>query len=164
MTKPTTPLKEHGLFSSRDTLEEALEYAQSLIAARIPAEYRMEALTALHVTSNTAIKLLEGRNPANISPMTPDELKTFFTTYGRKPGESFSVGEFSPEDNLRLMRSKLPEMTMLVWILEKAQVPHMAEIGSFVMMVAGMFNVEADALAAEVIELKQKLLKDVFRR
>jgi len=164
MTKPTTPLREHGLFSSRDTLEEALEYAQSLISARIPAEYRMEALTALHVTSNTAIKLLEGRNPANISPMTDEELKTFAATYGRKPGQSYAVSEFSPLDNLRLMRSKLPEMAMLVWILDKAQVPHMDDIGSFVMMVAGMFNVESDALATEVLELKRKLLKNVFRR
>lgn len=57
---PAIPLPPScGLFSSRDTLEEALAYSNELILSAVPAGApRQAALTALHVTSNTAIKLL----------------------------------------------------------------------------------------------------------
>lgn len=60
-----------GLFASRDSLEEALSYANELILGQVPkGDPRIAALTALHVTSNTAIKLLteyEIREPAPLT-------------------------------------------------------------------------------------------------
>lgn len=71
-TKPSLP-PSCGLFDSRDTLEEALTYANELILKQVPVgAARIAALTALHVTSNTAIKLLseyELREPSLSSEM-----------------------------------------------------------------------------------------------
>lgn len=79
-----------GLFSSRDTLEEALAYANELILSAVPAGApRQAALTALHVTSNTAIKLLENfivKEPGKtvqIADMTDGE-RIYVLKYGEK--------------------------------------------------------------------------------
>ena len=69
MSKTSLP-KTSELFSSRETLEEALTYANELILTEVPVgPARLAALTALHVTSNTAIKLL---SKYEITPPAPD--------------------------------------------------------------------------------------------
>ena len=60
-------MEQHPLFSSRDTLDEAVVYGVNLINS-LPPEHRMTAFTAFHVLSNTAIKLQE---PA-MQNLTPD--------------------------------------------------------------------------------------------
>ena len=62
-------MEQHPLFSSRDTLDEALVYGVDLLNT-LPPEHRMAAFTAFHVLSNTAIKLQE---PA-MKNLTPDWL------------------------------------------------------------------------------------------
>ena len=77
MTKSSLP-KSSELFSSRETLEEALTYANELILTQIPVgEARLAALTALHVTSNTAIKLLSKYEPTPPAPNTKGSEMTF---------------------------------------------------------------------------------------
>ena len=78
MPKTSLP-KTSELFSSRETLEEALTYANELILTQVPVgEARLAALTALHVTSNTAIKLLSKYEPTPPAPNT----KGFEMTFG----------------------------------------------------------------------------------
>ena len=60
-------MEQHPLFSSRDTLDEAVVYGVDLLTT-LPSEYRMTAFTAFHVLSNTAIKL---QGPA-MKKLTPD--------------------------------------------------------------------------------------------
>ena len=60
-------MEQHPLFSSRDTLDEAVVYGVNLINS-IPPEHRMTAFTAFHTLSNTALKLQE---PA-MRNLTPD--------------------------------------------------------------------------------------------
>lgn len=91
MSKPSLTLPPScGLFSSRDTLEEALAYANELILSSVPAGApRQAALAALHVTSNTAIKLLENfivKEPGKttqLSDMTDGE-RIYVLKFGEK--------------------------------------------------------------------------------
>ena len=59
-------MEQHPLFSSRDTLDEALVYGVDLLNT-LPSEYRMTAFTAFHVLANTAIKL-QGPAMKNLTP------------------------------------------------------------------------------------------------
>lgn len=77
MPKTSLP-KTSELFSSRETLEEALTYANELILTQVPVgEARLAALTALHVTSNTAIKLLSKYEITPPAPNTKGSEMTF---------------------------------------------------------------------------------------
>ena len=60
-------MEQHPLFSSRDTLDEAVVYGVDLLNS-LPHEHRRTAFTAFHTLSNTAIKLQE---PA-MQNLTPD--------------------------------------------------------------------------------------------
>ena len=120
MTKSSLP-KSSELFSSRETLEEALTYANELILTQVPVgEARLAALTALHVTSNTAIKLL---SKYEITPPAPDTegpemtfgehmylLQRFIPAIGKI---SFQLQEVYPEasDALGLVAAALMVMT-----------------------------------------------------
>ncbi len=77
MSKTSLP-KTSELFSSRETLEEALTYANELILTEVPVgPARLAALTALHVTSNTAIKLLSKYESTPPAPNTKGSEMTF---------------------------------------------------------------------------------------
>lgn len=60
-------MEQHPLFSSRDTLDEAVVYGVDLLNT-LPSEHRMTAFTAFHVLANTAIKLQE----PPMKNLTPD--------------------------------------------------------------------------------------------
>ena len=60
-------MEQHPLFSSRDTLDEALVYGVDLLNT-LPHEHRKTAFTAFHVLANTAIKLQE----PSMKNLTPD--------------------------------------------------------------------------------------------
>ena len=60
-------MEQHPLFSSRDSLDEAVVYGVDLLNT-LPPEHRRTAFTAFHVLANTAIKLQE---PA-MQNLTPD--------------------------------------------------------------------------------------------
>ena len=84
-----------GLFASRDSLEEALSYANELILAQVPkGAPRIAALTALHVTSNTALELL-----------TEYEL--------REPGPDTKHKDMTKGEALYLLRKAAPALGML---------------------------------------------------
>lgn len=153
-------MKEHGLFSSRDTLEEALEYSQSLISARIPAEYRMEALTALHVSTNTAIKLLASASNAETIPLTEDEIRTLADTLPE------NIHDISPELRRRLIRYMIPKLTAIAHLLAREKHPLEASIGSFCVLAALEFGIDNESLIketrkAEILILKSMLAKIV---
>lgn len=60
-------MEQHPLFSSRDTLDEAVVYGVELLNS-LPPEHRRTAFTAFNTLSNTAIKL---QDPA-MRNLTPD--------------------------------------------------------------------------------------------
>jgi hypothetical protein len=163
MTKPT-PLKQHGLFSSRDTLEEALEYSQSLISSRIPEKYRMEALTALFVSTNTAIGLMEKKNPANLTRMSKEEYKIFAEKYESDSRGRYKSTDLSTEDTYKMLRTRLPEIILLVTILDKMGLPFTDDIGAYLLLLANIFNISLDELATETAEVKHAIANYVPRK
>ena len=74
-------MEQHPLFSSRDSLDEAVVYGVQLLNT-LPPEHRRTAFTAFHVLSNTAIKLqkppMRNLTPSwevqelEVTPSTPD--------------------------------------------------------------------------------------------
>jgi hypothetical protein len=149
-----TKLTEHGLFSSRDTLEEALEYANGLISARIPAEYRMEALTALHVCTNTAIKLLSATTPSEeILPFTKEEL----TTLEASVPEPYRVSDLTPHQVRRFVRTRLPELVAIAEALSEIHPPFETMVGHFCCLVAAEYQVPHEKLADEAAPFMAKI-------
>ena len=74
-------MEQHPLFSSRDSLDEAVVYGVQLLNT-LPPEHRRTAFTAFHTLANTALKLAEPplRNltpswemqELEVTPSTPD--------------------------------------------------------------------------------------------
>lgn len=90
-------MEQHPLFSSRDTLDEAVVYGVDLINS-LPPEHRRTAFTAFHVLSNTAIKLQEPlmRN------LTPD-----WHTPIKQPDDDLTMSQAELFQQLRTMVAPL---------------------------------------------------------
>lgn len=135
-----------GLFSSRETLEEALEYSSSLIEARIPQEAKIVAYTALHVVLNTALAQLEKASLANLKRRS-------------EPPKSLPpISMISPEDASQLVRDLL--------IPSLAQVRSLAgdkqEILSiFLLLVSRMFDMDEEAIMED---LHANIMENLPRR
>ena len=112
-----------GLFATRDSLEEALSYANELILAKVPkGAPRIAALTALHDTSNTAIKLLseyELREPTfhtKLNDMTKGEALYLLRTAAPALGKlSFDLRNVYPAGSevLSLVMTAIMQLTDL---------------------------------------------------
>ena len=93
-------MEQHPLFSSRDTLDEALVYGVDLLNT-LPPEHRRTAFTAFHVLANTAIKLEEG----NLRNLVPD-----WTPKGAQ-----AVGDNTPQvELLQHLRNYLAPVTYAI--------------------------------------------------
>lgn len=138
-----TTLKEHGLFSSRDTLEEALQYGEELISARVQKESRMEAFTAMHVVANTAIRLLTKASITETLPYTEVELDELFAI---KPKTSM----MEPEEALRLLRTKITEFATIGFVLSKLGSPFAQDVTAYAILAARALGLSVDDLSREV--------------
>lgn len=151
----TEKLTECGLFSSRDTLAEALSYGQDLISARVDKGSRMEAFTAMHVVSNTAIRLLTMASMPETVPYSEEEVALLCNILsektGRRPG--WNVKELSQEEAQRMARTKLAEAAAVVFMAKKLNSPLADILGPYIMLVAAAYGMNEDAVVAEIEDL-----------
>ena len=133
MTKSSLP-KSSELFSSRETLEEALTYANELILTQVPVgEARLAALTALHVTSNTAIKLLSKYEP------TP-------------PATNTKYSEMTFGEHMYMLQRSLPAITKLAFQLEEVYPAASDVLGLVAAALMLMTDTSPDEVAKRVIQ------------
>ena len=100
-------MEQHPLFSSRDTLDEAVVYGVELLNT-LPPEYRMTAFTAFHVLANTALKLQE---PA-MKNLTPD---------WHSPGKNLD-DELTQAELFQQLRNMVAPLTSsIIYALDRAE-------------------------------------------
>lgn len=132
-----------GLFATRDSLPEALEYANTLIAAIRPTD-RVAAYTALHVVLNTALAEIEKLSMSNVRPYTDEEIAQ---------QKAKCVADYSPEELRRHFRTALPAVALHTHLLAKAA-PRLGEtFGIFISMAAALYGLEPEGLATEMLDL-----------
>lgn len=146
MSSTSPKISPCGLFSSRETLEEALEYSSSLIEAHIPQEAKIVAYTALHVVLNTALAQME---------------KASLTNLKRRVGIPKSIppiSTISPEDASQLVRDLLiPSLTQVRSLAGDKQ-----EILSiFLLLVSRMFDMDEEAIMED---LHANIMENLTRR
>lgn len=136
----TTPVyNPNGMFSSRATVEEAVEYSQELINT-LPLEHRMAAITALWVSLNTALRDISKKDLANTIPFAFDAMPT-----------NLKVGDMSPELATRIVRSVLINTLSDCRALQEFPIiGTIAEpVTIFTLMVSRMFDLTLDDLISE---------------
>ena len=145
MNFPSSPkLQPCELFSSRDTLEEALEYANSLIEA-MPAEHRSAAYTAMWVPLNTQLKISESLDLANIQFLP-----------GEKLPKVTSVAETDHKTAAIIVRSTLPKALINMEALHKVMPKFADNHAILLLMVSRMFNLSIDELLEEALYMLGK--------
>lgn len=141
-TSSTSP---NELFSSRDTLEEAIAYSSSLIDT-LPAEHRIAALIALWVSLNTAIKQIASLDLSQIQPVPLESLP-----------QSAKIS-LIPKENLLVMIRTLIAPT-ISQLQQASRLPILGELvegpSTFVSMVARAFDLTPDEIIAEVHAYRQ---------
>ena len=134
-----------GLFSSRETLAEAIAYSQELINS-LPGEHRMTALTALWVPLNTALTQLEKASLSNLK---------------RRVGIPKSIppiSTISPEDASQLVRDLLiPSLTQVRTLAGDKQ----EMLSIFLLLVSRMFNMDEEAIMED---LHANIMENLTRR
>lgn len=145
MANPSPRISPCGLFSSRETLAEAIAYSQELINS-LPGEHRMAALTALWVPLNTALAQME---------------KASLTNLKRRVGIPKSIppiSTISPEDASQLVRDLLiPSLTQVRSLAGDKQ-----EILSiFLLLVSRMFDMDEEAIMED---LHTNIMESLTRR
>lgn len=131
---------QNEMFSSRETIAEAITYSQDLIST-LPLEHRMAAYTALWVSLNTALAQIEKLNPHNIRPVPMESL----------PRE-VKLSSL-PQDQLGIMIRTLlaPTLSQLHQLFNVPVLGELAEApSSFVAMVSFYFGVSQEELLAEI--------------
>lgn len=134
-------LTANDLFSSRDTLEEALAYANSVIEA-LPLEYRMAVFTAVNVVSNTAIKLLAEKDLSTVQPFSEEELKAL---------DGARIDTLPPYKLARLIRTEMATGSAIAFLLEQEQSPFATRIGSLFNALRALFQVPTDDYIQEML-------------
>jgi hypothetical protein len=139
MSKPT--LSPCGLFSSRKTLTEAVEYSSSLIDT-LPPEHKAAAYTALWVSMNTALAEIAKLSPADTQPYPEDEAPRIG-----------SIADLSPEETLRAIRTALPSHGLRIHALHKVS-PKLSEPhGIFFALVCHLFGLSHEEISTEMMSL-----------
>lgn len=142
MSTPSISL--HGLFSSRDTLEEAVAYATELLDT-LPSEHQLTALTAYWVTVNTVLKKQLTSGLGEPLPYPDDE----------RP--SVSPATATPEQATRILRTIVPRLLAENFLLSRAEeIPplftreYLEGTSFFLMFAAKAMNLDVDTLQSEV--------------
>lgn len=161
MSKPSTsPLPSPwGLFASRDTLAEAVEYSTSLIESRIPLEYRAYAFTALWVTANTAIKELERKQ------LPPFDLASTPVVSEEALHEAYpQIAQMGQAQCLQYLRMKLPTYILLAKALESENHSSHSELGYLSAVLIQLFELPLKQAADEAYKHLQNLAEKFSRR
>lgn len=140
--------KQHGLFSSRETLEEAIAYSDELIAT-LDKEDQVTAWTAMWVPLNTAIAKLEKVSLSNVQ---------------RQPlslaDKGFTISELSPEQASQHVRNVVVASISITKELERIFPNEGKALTILLLLVTKMFGMNED----EVIdEMAQLILERVVR-
>ena len=148
MPNSSSPLPSPcGLFASRDTLAEALEYSTSLIEARIPLESRAYAFTALWVTANTAIKELERKQ------LPPFDLASTPVVSEEALREACpQIAQMEQAQCLQYLRMKLPTYILLAKAMESENHPGHSELGYLSAVLMGLFELTPKQAADEAVK------------
>lgn len=128
------------LFGSRETIEDAVEYAQNLINT-LPLEHRMTALTAYWVVLNTALAKIEKLNPHNVRPIPVDDFP-----------KEVKLSTLSQDQLAVMIRTLLaPTLSQLHRLFNLPLLGELVEgPSSLVAMVSLYFGVSQDELIAEI--------------
>ena len=133
-------LKENQMFSSRDTLEEALAYANELILARVPqGQARIAALTAVHVISNTVVKLMD-------LPVPFPSKEYLASMDGRQ------LSTLDREEARKLLRVMIPRIAATAFIHRDCCPELSSELGAVANLAASVLNLNREDLVEETRE------------
>ncbi len=130
-------MKTCDLFASRDTLSEAIEYADKLIAT-LPQEHRAAAYTALWVPLNTSIKEKEKASLVNTRLLTHEELPSRLV-----------IAEATPEQAAEIVRHLLVKALHQTCILNEVLPSFGERMTTFTLLVSRMFNLAIEDLIAD---------------
>jgi putative N-acetylmannosamine-6-phosphate epimerase len=126
-------------FASRDTLEEAIGYADELLTT-LPDEHYIVAYTAMSVVRNTALKELNKRDLSSVLPRKAEDLPT-----------SFRIPDISPDLAAVLVRSNL--ISAIRATKAVAEFPIIGPLGenltAFILLVSRMYSMTIDDVIAE---------------
>lgn len=135
------------LFSSRETLKEALDYSTNLIMARLGPAERSIALTALYVVLNTALKEINTLDLSSCLPYTDEEQENL---------AAFTVKDCPMEDVRRHIRTALPSQYLRVQALDKISSRIAAPHVVFTMLISKLFGLDVEDIEAELKALIAK--------
>lgn len=144
----SSPTKQHGLFSPRETLAEALEYSDKVIKA-LPLEHQMAAYTALWVPLNTAIAQLEKASLSNVQRQPLD-----------LADKGFTISELSPEQAIQHVRNVVVASISMTKGLERILPNEGKALTILLLLVTKMFGMNEDEV---VDEMAQLILERVVR-
>lgn len=146
-----------GLFASRETLNEALDYSSRLIQARIPQEHQAEAFTALWVTLNTALAEIEKLEPLAkpelLPRLTHDEI---FATFPR-------LKDLTPMLTLQFLRAELPRLVLLGKAMEGERHPGASSVAHLVVALAQLFSLSNASIAEEAAKELELIIHRHYR-
>lgn len=138
-------MKPCELFASRETIEEAYAFSESLIES-FPQTHKAAAYTALWVTLNTCLRQLEKSDLTQLQR-------------GEGPHDIRSVGELTPHEALQRLRNELPEYAAVAWFCERVGDEHTGVLlGKFSATLAKAFGISVDQLATESLPYVKKLI------
>lgn len=138
-------LAQNEMFATRDSLEEAVTYGESLIAA-IPAEdgARLAALTAFNVLRNTALREVEKVRQYHTEIATKEEIAKLGRT---------SVSNLTPAQARGILDEMLVELGIVGLLVKKSRMfpPEVEDtIGHVTVIAAKVIGIELDDLLHRV--------------
>ena len=143
----TKQLKQHGLFSSRETLDEALTYSDRLIKS-LPGEHQMAAYTAMWVPLNTAIAQLEKASLSNL------QLKPRTHT-------SLVIADLTPEQASQHVRNCIVPAIGMSKDLEEVSPRQGRALTILLILVAKMYNLGENEI---IDEMAQHLSEEIKKQ
>ena len=142
-----SPTKQHELFSSRETIDEALAYSDKLIKS-LPGEVQIAAYTAMWVPLNTALAQLEKASLSNVQRQSIKDIDP----------QGFTIASLSPEQATQHVRNVLVANLALTKDLEQILPKEGKTLTVILLLVTRMFGMPEK----EVIdEMRQLLLEQL---
>jgi len=135
-----------SLFSSRETLEEAIEYSTELIGS-LPREHQMTAMTALWVSVNTALLQIEkAKQPplSSIKPQTDEEA-------AKEP--PYTIDTISSERAAQLVRNELHYAIVTGWKISEFFPRAGEQLTTYLLLVGRLYGLDDKDIVAEVEKL-----------
>lgn len=140
---PSNKYATCDLFSSRDTMEEAMSYANSIVEA-LPHDERAAVYTALYVVSNTALRLMAKLDITQIQPRAS----------GERP-DGFRLQDLTAAEAQIIVRELLPKMAMIAFAGSDMGLPFADDLGMFLGAITTAYGVPVTQLADETNQLRK---------